>query len=88
MRFVGFRKADFMYIVSDLEDPSKDVTYFDFYVFPLREKWRTSKRMHSSEFLPILKLFVEEGYELLEERPELYERMEKEIVKKRFIPLI
>jgi hypothetical protein len=88
MRFVGFRKADFMYIVSDLEDPSKDVTYFDFYVFPLREKWKTSKRMHSSEFLPILKLFVEEGYELLEERPELYDIMEKEIVAKKWVQLI
>jgi hypothetical protein len=44
--------------------------------------------MHSSEFLPILKLYVDQGYELLDERPELYEKMEKEIVAKKFVQLI
>jgi hypothetical protein len=35
-----------------------------------------------------LKLFVEEGYNLTKERSELYERMEKEIVVKKFVQLV
>ncbi len=98
MRIVGFRKVDFTYVVSCLDEeklknPVLDVKYLDFYVFPLREKWRKTSRIHSSEFLPILKLFLDEGYAeqghtFIEDRPELYERMEREIVQKRFIQLI
>lgn len=88
MRMNDLRKADFSYIVSDLQDPNKNVTYLDFYVKPLRDKWVSEKKLHSSEFLPILRVVVQQGYELLSERPELYNEMEKEIVQKKFIGLL
>ena len=98
MRIIGFRKADFIYIVPDLDDeklkdPKYDVSYLDFYLFPLRDKWKTAKRMHSSEFLPILKLYIEQGYyvqegnKLVDKRPELYKAMEEAIVRKKFVHL-
>lgn len=92
-KIVGFRKADFTYVVSDLDEekaknPAFDVTYCDFYVYTLREKWKQSKRMHSSEILPILKFYVDSGFDLSNERPELYEIMEKEILQKKFVQLV
>lgn len=87
-RIVGFRKANFTYVVSDLHNPIINVTYCDFYVYPLREKWRQSKRMHSSEILPILKFYVDLGFDLSNERPDLYKAMEREIVRKGFVQLI
>ncbi|MBI3035179.1 hypothetical protein HYY71_02550 [Candidatus Woesearchaeota archaeon] len=92
-RIVGFRKADFTYVVPDLDEekskyPKYDVKYCDFYVCPLREKWRQAKRMHSSEILPILKFYVDLGFDLLNKRPELYKAMEREIVRKEFVKLI
>lgn len=92
-RFVGFRKANFTYVVSDLDEekaknPAFDVAYCDFYVYPLREKWKQSRRMHSSEILPILKFYVDLGFGLSNKRPELYEAMEREIVRKGFVNLV
>ena len=37
---------------------------------------------------PVLKLFVDQGYELLDERPELYTMMEKDVVDKKWVQLV
>ncbi len=93
IRIAGFRKADFTYVVSNLDEkkcmtPAFDVKYLDFFVKPEREKWKSEMKLHSSEFLPILRSFIQQGYELLSQRPDLYDPMEKEIVKKRFVQLV
>ena len=88
-RIMGFRKVDFNYAPSDLSNKKRTVTYLDFYVKPLKQKW--AEGLHTSNFLPILTKFVDEAYELREEgeRPGLYNKMRKEILSKpnRFVRL-
>lgn len=71
-----------------LEKYIKIIQGCDFYVYPLREKWKKARRMHSSEILPILKFYVDLGFNLSNKRPDLYKAMESEIVKRGFVQLV
>lgn len=78
-RINGFRRADFKYTPPHLKHPEITLTYLDFYVKPLRANW--AKGLHSSNFIPILTAFLQEGYEM-KEKDIRYKNMKQEVLQK------
>lgn len=78
----GFKRADFFYTPSDLEDQKKTVTYFDLYLKPLKSDWIKSMAIPCTYFQPIAAKVINETCGMTE-KDIRFEGMMQEIFRKK-----